>query len=276
MTKIFKDPLVHFLLLGGLLFLLYGFLNRNEEQAGNYDIIIDQSDIDRLTKAYYQNWNQSPDSLILQGLIEAEVKAEIFYREALRMNLDHNDEIIRRRLKQKYEFLVKDLTTPQRASEEILQEFYQEKPHLYQSSKTFDFHQFYFNPDTRTQAKKDAKKMLNEIKNQNFEGLEQSKIGDPFHLQSYYAARDIDHVRQLFGQKFASILFGVEKSGWTEPIQSGYGVHLIYIEKIATKELKPFEEVKTKVLEDWKAAQQMEYSKELFENLRKQYKVRYE
>ncbi len=273
MTKLLKDPLIHFLFLGGLLFVLYGFLNQNEEQASDYEILIDESDIDRLSKSYQQNWGYPPDSLTLQGLIEGEVKAEIFYREALRMNLDHNDEIIRRRLKQKYEFLVKDLTTPQRASDELLLQFYNENPQLYQSPKTISFYQFYFNPDTRSTPQKDAENSLKKIENQDFDSIDKSRIGDSFHLQTYYAARDIDHVRQLFGQEFVGVLFEVVGEGWTKPIRSGYGVHLVYIEKIEATDLLPFEDIKTKVLQDWKANQQMKYSSELFDNLRKQYKV---
>lgn len=273
MTKILKDPLIHFLLLGGLLFLLYGFLNQNEEQPEDYHIVIEESDVDRLSKSYEQNWNAPPDSLTLQNLIEAEIKAEIFYREALRMNLDHNDEIIRRRLKQKYEFLVKDLTTPQRASEEILQRFYQENPDLYLSSPKISFHQFYFNPDSRKHPLEEAKKVLKNVQSLVFEGLDKNQIGDSFHLQKYYAARDIDHVRQLFGQDFATSLFEVDEEGWVKPIVSGYGTHLVYIEKLDKQVAMPFEEVKGRVLEDWKASQQVAYSKELFENLRKKYEV---
>ena len=275
MTKLLKDPLIHFLLLGGLLFVLYGFLNQDEEQAEAHEIVIDQSDVDRLSKAYQRNWNQLPDSTTLQGLIEAEVKAEIFYREALRMNLDHNDEIIRRRLKQKYEFLVKDLTTPQRASDELLQQFYTENPQLYQSPKTISFHQFYFNPDTRSKPEKDAEKALKNYENQRIEAVKKDKIGDAFHLQSFYASRDKDLTRQMFGQDFSDALFEAENEGWMQPIRSGYGVHLVYIEKIDDTQLQPFEDIKTKVLQDWKANQQAKYSSELFDNLRKQYKVTY-
>ena len=109
MSRLIREPLVHFLLIGGGLFILYSFLHPEENRLDNNTILIVDSDVDRLIKAYQQNWNTRPDSSTLQKLLEEEIKSEIFYREALRMQLDHNDEIIRRRLKQKYEFLVKDL-----------------------------------------------------------------------------------------------------------------------------------------------------------------------
>jgi len=91
-------------------------------------IQMDNSDIERLKKAYQQNWSTAPDSASLAKLVEEEVKAEVFYREALRMQLDHNDEIIRRRLKQKYEFLVKDLADSQQPTLEELKRFYEDRP----------------------------------------------------------------------------------------------------------------------------------------------------
>ncbi|MEZ4884807.1 MAG: peptidylprolyl isomerase [Chitinophagales bacterium] len=275
MTTILKDPLLHFLLLGGLLFALYGFLNRNEEQSGDYQIIIEASDVDRLAKSYQQNWNYPPDSVTLQSLIEAEIKAEIFYREALRMNLDRNDEIIRRRLKQKYEFLVKDLTTPQRASDDLLLQFYEAHPNNYQSPKKISFHQFYFNPDLREKPLENAQNALKVLLNQSFEGGGKAQIGDKSHLQSYFAAKDADDVRQILGQEFTQTLFTAKEVGWMEPIQSGYGIHLVYIAAIETTDLQPFEMVKSQVLEDWKMAEQFKYQEDLFQNLRKKYQVTY-
>ncbi len=122
-TKLWKEPLFHFLLTGGGLFLLYGFINPSAEQIDNNVIQIDNSDVERLAKVYQQNWNMPPDSTSLEKLLAAEVKAEVFYREALWRQLGHNDEITRRRLKQKYEFLVKGLADSQQPSVKELRRF---------------------------------------------------------------------------------------------------------------------------------------------------------
>ena len=149
MKKLWKEPLLHFLLIGGGLFFLYNWLNPSAEQIENNVIKIDNSDIERLAKAYQQNWGTLPDSATVKNLLEEEVKSEVFYREALRMQLDHNDEIIRRRLKQKYEFLVKDLADNQTPSEEELRQFYEENPDFYKAPAKLSFSQIYFSPDKR-------------------------------------------------------------------------------------------------------------------------------
>ncbi len=279
MSRLLRDPLIHFLLLGALLFVLYAVLNQQEENTDGYDIVLTDSDVERLVQAYQRNWNSLPDSLTLQNLMAAEVKAEIFYREALRMNLDHNDEIIRRRLKQKYEFLVKDLTTPQNVTEEILHQFYTENPSKYHNTPTITFHQFYFHPDKRKNPLKDAEDAWKKVKEEALKVQDRQQIGDGFHLQSYHAAKDIDQIRQSFGQEFATALFEVaigKKEAWLPPISSGFGVHLVFLEELEVSELMPFEEVKDKVLEDWKLAQQSDYQEQLYLNLQQKYQVAYQ
>ncbi len=276
MQKLLKEPFFYFLLLGCGLFLLYNFLNPSEEQMENNIILIDSSDAERLTQAYQQNWSTPPDSSALRKLLEEEVKAEVYYREALRMNLDHNDEIIRRRLKQKYEFLVKDLADNQQPSEDELKRFHEEHSNLYQSPMKVTFTQIYFNPDKRSQPLQDALNAYEGVSNSPLDRVDTKRFGDPFHLQSYFADRDYNDVRQLLGQDFGKALFSQIEEGWLPPIQSGYGVHLVHVSAIQEEHIQPYESVRERVIEDWKLAQQQLYNEKLYENLLKNYEVVYE
>ncbi len=276
MQKILKEPLFHFLLIGGGLFFLYSFLNPSAEQLENNVIRIEESDVQRLIKAYQQNWNAPPDSATLKSLLKEEIKAEVFYREALRMQLDHNDEIIRRRLKQKYEFLVKDLADSQQPSEVALQTFYEKNGDLYQEPTKYSFSQIYFSPDKRKMPLVDAQSSLNQLRKEKEGNLDLKKLGDSFHLQQYFAERDYNDVRQLFGQDFSKALFAQATTGWTSPIRSGYGIHLVNITAIQDELIKPFSEVKDKVEADWKISQQQLYNEQLYKNLLEKYEVDYD
>lgn len=276
MKKLFREPLLHFLLIGGGLFFLYSFLNPSEEQLANNVIKIDNSDVERLIKAYEQNWSSPPDSATLKSLLTEEIKAEVFYREALRMQLDHNDEIIRRRLKQKYEFLVKDLADSQQPNEAALKAFYKEKAEFYKEATKYSFSQIYFSPDKRQQPLVDAQAVLKQVESQPDNKLKVKQLGDNFHLQNYFAERDYNDVRQLFGQDFAKAIFDLTKEGWAQPIQSGYGIHLVNITAIQKELIKPYNEVKEQVLADWKIAQQRLYNERLYENLLQKYEVDYD
>ncbi len=276
MKKLWREPLLHFLLIGGGLFFLYSFLNPSEEEIANNVIKIDDSDVERLIKAYEQNWSSPPDKATLKSLLNEEVKSEVFYREALRMQLDHNDEIIRRRLKQKYEFLVKDLADSQQPSEAALQAFYEEKSEFYKEPTKLSFSQVYFSPDKRQQPLIDAQGVLKQVLNQPANKVDVKQLGDNFHLQNYFAERDYNDVRQLFGQDFAQAIFKLAKEGWSQPIQSGYGIHLVNISSIQNELIKPYAEVKEQVLADWKIAQQGLYNEQLYENLLQKYEVDYD
>lgn len=276
MQKFLNDPLIHFLMIGCGLFLLYGFLNPSEEQVENNVIQIDDSDVERLKKAYQQNWSTAPDSASLAKLLEEEVKAEVFYREALRMQLDHNDEIIRRRLKQKYEFLVKDLADSQQPSMDELRLFYEDRPDFYQAPTELSFTHIYFSPDQRSLPLQDAQNALARVVKLPIDKVNTKRAGDPFHLQNYFADRDYNDVRQLLGQDFAKAIFDQAKEGWLAPIQSGYGIHLVHISSIQKEQIKPFEQVKEQVLADWKLQQQQLYNERLYENLLTKYEVVYE
>lgn len=271
--KIIHEPLVHFILISGFFFLLYGFLNPNEGEIEDNTILIDQADIERIKAGYQKNWGSSPDSSTLARLIETAVKTEIYYREALRMNLDHNDEIVKRRLQQKYEFLVKDLASMIEPTSEQTQQFYAKNSALFQTPKTLSFTQYYFSPDKRKQPLQDAKQALLTLKNQTPEQVKSTKIGDSFHLQDYFSDREFELVWQQFGRDFADTLFVVPQIGWTIPIKSGYGVHLVYISNIQKTTTEPLEKVKEQVKENWKEQQLQLYNEQLYKNLRKDYTV---
>ena len=264
----------HFLLIGGGLFLLYSFLNPSEEQVENNVIKIDNSDVERIVKAYQQNWSMPPDSATLKKLLAEEVKSEVFYREALNMQLDHNDEIIRRRLKQKYEFLVKDLADSQQPSEAALKTFYQENTEFYKAPAKLSFTQIYFSPDKRDNPLQDAQKMLSQYNASAVDKIDAKQLGDNFHLQNYFADRDYNDVRQLFGLDFTKALFEQKKEGWSI-IKSGYGVHLVNISGVQQETVKSFEAVQDRVVADWKLQQQRLYNERLYENLLKKYEVEY-
>ncbi len=275
MNKLLREPLIHFLLLGGLLFALYSFLNKDEINPEDYTIHITKGDVDRLVKAYQKNWNSLPDSITLAAIIDDEVKTEILYREALRMNLDHNDEIIRRRLKQKYEFLVKDLVSLGQISEEDLQVFYRKHPKLYQYPRTISFSQIYFSPDKRNTPQQDAMALYTQLQ-QGGQAVSLEQKGDDFHLPTQFIKKDKDQIRQEFGKQFADALFQLSKQGWGTPIESGYGYHLIRIDTILPSQPIAFEQIKEKVTQDWQQQQQVRYNERLLENLKSQYSVRIE
>lgn len=273
-----REPLLHFLILGGLIFALYAVLNKGKNEVESSEIIIHDSDIERLAKAYQQNWNAPPDAATILKLLEEETKAEIFYREALAMNLDHNDEIIRRRLKQKYEFLIEDLAEQDEPTEAELKAFYQKNKKLYASNLQISFLQIYFSPDLRTNPLSDATTFLAQAEGKSDADLQQN--GDDFHLQNFYADRDFASVRQLFGKDFADALFQKHRKAavpsWLPPVTSGYGIHAVRITGVKTGDAFDFEQIKPQLKDDFQQERLRIYNENLFKDLKAQYEVVYD
>ena len=127
MLKILREPLLHFLLLGTVLFLVYFWMNPSDGLSADNQIHVSQNDVDRFVKIFQKQWNRKPTQQEMDGLVRAHLKEEILYREALALGLEKDDTIVRRRLAQKMEFLITDVTVPTEVDDKTLMEFYQKQ-----------------------------------------------------------------------------------------------------------------------------------------------------
>ncbi len=106
-TRLLREPLVHFFVLGAGIFLLFALVGESDDPLD--EIVVSSGQVDRLVETWQRTWQRPPTSAELEGLIEDYIREEILYREAIAMGLDQDDTIIRRRLRQKMEFLPQDL-----------------------------------------------------------------------------------------------------------------------------------------------------------------------
>lgn len=137
-----KEPLVHFL--GGAL-LIFGFFwaTGSNRDLADYEIAIDATDVERLRTGWVQNFRRAPTQAELDGLIDQEIKEEIYYREGLRLGLDRNDPLIRRRLYTKMRFLDNQETSVNDPSDAILKKWMDEHADKYIVSSLYDLEQIY-------------------------------------------------------------------------------------------------------------------------------------
>ena len=272
--KLIKEPLLHFLIIGALIFIYYSYQNKDYESEVSYDIVIDRSDINRLASAYQMSWNSKPDSSTLQRLIEEEIKTEIYYREAQRLNLQHNDEIIRRRLRQKYEFLVKDALDQNEPSQEDIRKYHDENKDKYSEPGKVSFLHIYISADNRRKPEQFAKRLLREIFSADNVEEDYADYGDMFHLSRYQKEKTKTEISESFGMEFAETL-GNSSLGWADkPIKSGFGYHLVKIIGYKDQEVIPFETIKDKVMLDWRDDQRNTYNASLDILLKDKYTIK--
>jgi len=270
-----KEPFLQFLAMGALLFVIYGWANAGQKDPRGKQIIIGEGERDRLSSVWQQQWNRQPTESEIQALLDQYIREEIYYREALAMRLDHNDQVIRRRLAQKMEFLAKDLADMTQPEEEDLARFFKEHQEDYLQAPQITFSHIYFSPDKRTHPEMDARQMLAQITDQLAEQL--NNKGDRFSFQTHYANRKPLEISQLMGSAFAKTLFELGETGkWLGPIQSGYGYHLVCIHQLKEAYLPDWKSVEDQLKVDYRYQQQKSLNKGLYEKLKTQYEIVYQ
>ena len=274
MNKILRDPLVHFLVLGAILFTTYSVLNSGENLAASNQIQITKGDIERFERLYRKLWQRPPTQEELQGLINAHVKEEVLYREALAMELDKDDAIVRRRLAQKVEFLISDVTLPSDVEDRDLMAFYEKDASRYSRSAILSFRHIYFNPDQRGQRTLDeANTTLQTLKETRAKSEAGTELGDRFMLQTRYPQKSTDDIARDFGREFASKLESLEPGTWHGPIRSGYGIHLVFIEEHESSGTYPFSDVRERVRDDYLFDLRQTQNEAVVEKLKSRYEI---
>lgn len=271
MKKLLKEPLLHFMLLGVLIFALYGIVNKENDSESV--IMIDDYDMDNIIASWEMQWKRLPTDQELKSLVDQNIRQEIFYQEALKMNLDHNDEIIKRRLAQKMQFLSNDLATLNEPSDEELKKFYDANFEDYLTPAEYSFYQIILSPDYRKDPKKDAEQILSEFANGSFE--EMKTKGDPLPFPYFFENTDVDEINRQLGMKFSNALKTTKTKIWTGPILSGFGYHLVYLVDKTGPQIPDFNTVKENLLRDLEYENQKNLNNQIFKELKKNYEIKF-
>ena len=269
-----KEPLVHFVVIGVLIFVAYAVFNPSAA-VDERTIVVSRAKIDQLAQVWTQQLRRAPTAEELKGLIDDHIREEILYREALGLGLEENDTIIRRRLAQKMQFLVEDLTAPADPDDATLQAFFEAHPDWYEVPAKLSFRHVYFSRDRRgDKAAADAELLLLALRDQ--EGESAPLAGDPFMLRAEYADVSPRDVARDFGDGFAAALFEVRPGQWNGPLESAYGLHLVKVSSRSEPRLPALAEVRDRVAVDWRVEQRREIDRIAFARLKEGYDVRIE
>lgn len=257
-------PLFHFIILGILIFAWDAFRAKTPSQD-SYEIVVTVPQVERMVGLWTKTWGRPPTDQELQGLVRDHIKEEIYYREARRLGLDQNDVVIRRRLRQKMEFLSADSVNDDEPETETLLSFYENNQDKYLKSAIFEFEQIYYKIDQKERAATD---LLTARLARNTEGL-----GDSISLPAKLENADERKVSKTFGSIFWTNIQSIPENIWEGPIESGFGLHLVKINKKEGADVLPFETVRDKVKRDWQIASKQMTQETAFEALRSAYKI---
>jgi parvulin-like peptidyl-prolyl cis-trans isomerase-like protein len=269
LPQFLREPLVHFLLLGGLIFLLFTLLADPRPDPGPGDRILVQPDrIEQLAASFEAVWRRPPTDDERRALIDDFVREEIYYREALALGLDRNDAMVRRRLRQKMEFLTDSGAELLEPGEDELQAHLLANEQTFARSPLVAFQQVYLGqtPDPQTIAQ-----TLSSL--QSDPAADPATLGERTRLPAELRLSPPDAIDGVFGPDFFTHIAGLPPKQWAGPIQSAYGVHLIRILDSEPARLPPLQDVYDAVLLDWKATKALEIRELYYARLRDRFVV---
>jgi hypothetical protein len=277
MIRFLKEPLVHFVLIGAAVYLLFGMFGQSDDETllrGQNTIVVTQGEVSSLTEVWEKQWKRAPTPQELKGLLDHYVRETVLYREALAMGLEKNDTIVRRRLAQKLEFLSQDLIQPKPPSDAELRAWFDKNVDRYRLPELITFTHVFLDPDKRDQQTlEDAERLKAELIASAKPPSESTAVGDPFLLQRYYPERSEFDLSKLFGREFASSVMALEPGQWHGPVLSGYGVHLVYVHGCQEFPTPEFEQVADRVREDWTEEKRQELNDQYIASLLDRYDV---
>jgi hypothetical protein len=268
--KLLREPLLHFLLVGAGLFVLFRVASKDQSQQTG-KIVVTSARIEQLAVTFARTWQRQPTPEELEGLVQAFIREEVFYRQALALGLDRDDTAIRRRLQQKMEFIAEDVAAQVEPTEGELRDYFLKHPDSFRLEQSYTFRHVYLDPKRHGDAlRQDAERLLVEL---DKSGTDPAALGDGFLLDCEFKSVNSRDVLGIFGQEFATRLAQLPVGKWQGPVTSAYGAHLVFIEQKTDGRIPIFEEVRDSVKREWVNARQTELREQFYQNLLKHYTV---
>jgi hypothetical protein len=272
MRSFLKEPLLHFLILGAAIFVAHRIAT-GDAARDPQTIVVTQSQIATLTGGFSRVWQRPPTVEELEGLIQEHIREEVYYREALALGLDRDDPVVRRRLRQKVEFLSEDTAAQAEPTDHDLREYLGTHPELFRVDRQYSFTQVYLNPERHVgRLADDAAALIAELRATGT-GVDFSAVGDRSLLEHRFEELPAGEVRKLFGEPFEARLAELEPGQWHGPINSGVGTHLVLIRERTEGRLPELDAVRAAVRNEWGNARREQAKEDYFQSLLKRYTV---
>src|SRR5271166_2796432 len=275
MKRWLREPLLHFLLLGIVVFAVYAYMHRGRGGVeSSRQIVLSLDELQQMDTYFQSQWHRQPTPAEFQAMVEDKVREEVLYREALAMGLDKDDTIVKRRMAQKMQFLAEDVAAAHEPSTSELKAWFEKNSKKFALPSRYSFRHLYFSPDKRGKnAQDDAAKALAKIAGQPEDSKLAVSLADPFMFQEYYGDRAPSAIAKEFGPQFAVALENVKPGSWQGPIESGYGWHLVYVDTVIPGRIPAFEEMEPDVKTAWLGEQKQQAWQKAYQEMRAKYVV---
>lgn len=274
LKRVVREPLLHFLIIGAALFLLWGngpeTVPAKRANATSTEILVSQGDLTQMAETFRRTWQRAPIQAELNSLLENFVRDEIYYREALAAGLDRDDNVIRWRLRLKMEYLFEDIAAQGEPTEQELRGYMEKHSAKYRVEPQLDFLQVFVNSDQRgANAENEARGILAQLR----AGAAPQGLGDSSMLVREFRNAPVWQIQSQFGEGFVSALLDLPQGSWQGPLRSGFGLHLVRVDQHTAGRLPELAQIRTVVARDLAAARQQDLKDAAYARLRERYTV---
>jgi hypothetical protein len=268
-----REPLLHFLVIGVAIFAAYRLLS--DSDAPPREIVVSSSRVQALSDSFQKTWMRPPTAQELRGLVDDYVADEVYYREAIALGIDRDDTVIRRRLRQKMEFISVNVADALDPTDAQLEGYLRQNADKFITPVRFSFQQIFVSVDRGAAARDDAARILASLSAGGGKAAPDD-LGDPTLLPTRLDGVSVQDVANAFGRSFAEQMGEAPIGEWSGPLRSGYGFHLIRVERVEPASLPTIDSIRPIVLREWQAAQNAQAKSALLSQLRAKYRVHVE
>ena len=270
----FKEPLIVFTLIGAMIFAADQLWLGAPDDGDTLDqIVISENERNILKELFTNQRSREPTELELNNLVEAYIRDQVFYREALALGLDQDDAVVRRRLVQKMEFIFGDVATFVEPTDEELQAHYDTNRDKYRQPGSVELIQLYLNPERHGDVTTAARGMLSALQGVRPDDPAILELGDPIMLPGYVESTTMDQVGRMFGGSFAAGLADVEVNRWVGPVQSGFGTHIVFVLSRSDAYYPELGQIRADLVADFDYKRRTLAKAEAYEKLKQKYDI---
>jgi hypothetical protein len=270
--RLLREPLAHFLAIGLLLFLVFRVVGGDRSAAGR-EIVVSEQVVATLVQQFSGVWQRPPSTKELQGLIDSWVREEVLYREGVRMGLDRDDPVIRRRVRQKVDVLAEESQPSQAPADAELSQWLATHAARYALAPVLSFEQAMIDPSRHAS---DLRKVTDDMQRKLQRGADPADATESHLLPARIADTPEDLVARDFGEEFITALRALPVGTWQGPVHSGFGLHFVKINHRVPGRAPTLDEVRAEVARDVEQDRRERAANAFFARARSNYKVRIE
>jgi len=271
---IVKEPFLHFLVLGSAVFALYRWAEPKPPPETDV-VLVNQALLSSIRQRFEAELRRPPSNAELVGEIKSEVRRELLYREGRALGLDQDD-VIKRRVAEKVEFLAADLAHAAPIEERAVREAYDRGRQKYQRPKQISLRQLLFSADDPERAKRQANQLYHELEQGSIDYDRARARASPTLLPAALERADAAELARSYGSDFAARVMRASETGWLAPFESGFGVHVVEVTLVRPSGPLPFDEAREEIRLELERQEREKNRQKLYERLRAKYQVRVE